>query len=150
MKTTIQVIRQGMFETNSSSSHCLVINGPNSVSEDLMDISLPNIDGKVFIGPVNYEDSYNMPDLKTSWGKLSYFANYAKNDSDNSEEDWKRLKKAVKHVTGLKLKWTGHGGCTNNLNYDFEQRAFETKGSLIQHVFNPAYVIRLNYWGDDD
>ena len=157
------MIRQGMFETNSSSSHCLVLNGPNAISKDLMDLNLPqNEKGFVKIIPAIYGDSEGLGgmgrrDLTTSYEKLNYLATHILCDlcypwnKDEQKPKKQMLTKAVKEVTGLPLSWPGPDkfkGCIDGLNTDFEDEAFRTKGQLIQTIFNPNYIIRLNYWGD--
>lgn len=160
MKTT----RMGMFETNSSSSHCMVLNGPESIELDLMDVALPSFEGTLLLHPQIFGDkegvfNYEKKILTSSWDKLNYFATYI---LDDLGPDWpsypekqlrakKLLAQAVTEVTGLKIIWPEeYKAKTDNLNDYFEAKAFESKESLIQAIFNPNFVIKLNYWGDYD
>lgn len=152
--------RMGMWETNSSSSHCLVLRGEDLVSLDLMDVALPSHEGTLLLHPQIFgaEEGffcYHKRKLTSSWDKINYLATYILADlcypwieAGKQQAAKDLLAEAVAEVTGLQILWPEtYEAETDNLNDYWESRAFESKETLIQTIFNPGYQILLNSWG---
>lgn len=139
-----KLIRNGMFETNSSSTHSLVIN-PDS--KGVLDTDLGTKKQTVKVKPLDYEDCPNRKTLTLSKDKLVYLATFAAGKKENIA----KLAKVILQTTGQILELEeSHYATTHNLSEDWEEDAFENSKKLKRVLFDPSYHILLNNWSHED
>ena len=128
----MNISRLGMFETNSSSTHCLVLNGPDELPMGLLD----NLTMDPTIWTINsYEDS----GAKTAKQKLDFFAGYIKQYSPTYAKSiseferqlyWQTLCEVVKEQTGFSLYYP-----ENNV-FDFNDQSSDLSSKFRACVEN--------------
>lgn len=136
-----KLIRNGMFETNSSSTHSLVINPED---EGVLDTDLGTKEQKLKVKPVDYEEIHGKKTLATSQQKLPYLVTFALGNKENIA----KLAKVILQTTGqiLQIEDSYESGQTHNLSEDWEEDAFEDSKKLKRVLFDPSYHILLNNW----
>lgn len=149
--------RQGMFETNSSSTHSLVIYPED---KGCLDTDLGQ-GAKVYVYLKDFgcDKEYGWTkqnigkELNSSKEKLIYLATYAWTILDQKEAKivQARLAKVIKETTGQILEVQKQGSYrTNNLQDNWEREVFSDSKYLKRVLFDPSYTIKLNDWGDID
>lgn len=133
-----QLIRHGVFETNSSSCHSISIARGAKIYETLK----VDIYGCVRIKPMEFgweRERYYEPEEKASYA-MAYAANRP------SGECLEMLDQVIKEQTGSKTVYFGEDNCRNfgyidHQSADVCARAFESKEALKEFLFNPdSYV----------
>ena len=117
----MRVIRQGAFETNSSSSHTMVLKNPNSgiVVPDLSnyDVKTDYEDESIKYVFVRQREYCGGDDILNDWlSKAEYLVAmvlmctkniYYNTKELNESEDMKPIQDAVKEVLGIEIRCTG-------------------------------------------
>jgi hypothetical protein len=94
-----KLIRSLVFETNSSSAHCITL--PETM--ELLDTILPNSIGEIILTGGDYGFSYNGRHVFTdALTKANYMAVYAKCYSTTPEESVKFLNDVIRMQTGAR------------------------------------------------
>lgn len=150
MKTKI---RQGVFETNSSSTHSISISSDNSA--DLMDVLPVDENGAVVLE--GGEFGWEQETYHDAMSKANYMMVYALDWSRERKEDFlKTLRDVIQEQTGCNevvFKIDGNEGefypygyidhqSVENYDYDY---VFEDKEKLRQFIFNKdSYLVTDN------
>lgn len=137
------VIRRGVFETNSSSSHSISISGGNYTPDTLM---VANGVCRIYPGEFGWEEeSYR--DAAT---KASYCLTHAKQCGDERSLDM--LRDVIARETGAAVEfckadsdWHEWGYIDHqSIEYGVPQEAFASADALRDFIFNPASVLRTD------
>jgi len=143
------IVRQGMFETNSSSTHCLVCNGSSELSADLLDTL--TLDPTVWT-----VESYLDSGAETAKDKLAFFAGLIKQYSPyygpgltqiERQVCWQNLCEVVREQTGYSLYYPEENRFEENDQGSLSQTFFticKDKDRLRQAIFNPNFKIVVN------
>lgn len=138
----MKVVRKGIFETNSSSSHSISIVG-GIYTPDTFPIE--NGVCKVYPGEFGWEEyrSYSAA------VKASYCLTYIKIGKDDAVDDddtqSHMLRNVLKKVTGCEVEfmpdpvvntWDQKWGFIDHQSYDICSKAFESEDSLRNFIFN--------------
>lgn len=156
---TIQITRQGMFETNSSSTHAIVL---DRNGEGLMETLIPNWAQDSLIVPIYWETDGT---LSTAFDKLTYLTTFA--FWVEKKPEWQGLIAGlVKEQTGLNLiitvpecggshnyyetptvtwdNYIDYGGDPDGFGHDRAQDIFyKGKEALRQVIFNKDFKIHV-------
>jgi len=163
-----EVIRSSAFETNSSSSHSMVIIGGEFVKETLS----PNSHGEIDI--YGGEFGWGVEEHSDAATKASYCLSYLMMNQDveniesksfkSSDEDWMNfqwnnftgnkkdlalLVESIHEATGCDVRfvkesgWDGFGHIDHQSDY-VGKEAFESKENLIAFIFNPKSSILIS------
>lgn len=142
----MQVIRQSLFETNSSSTHSIVIKGPSGDYDTFaLDGGVCEIcPGEFGWGPNTYNDSHT---------KAAYCLTWAMSSSDNGNRDnhLALLKEVMQEHTGAKKvmfcsmnsKWQPFGYIDHQSSHVCA-KAFEDTDSLKNFIFSPQSLLRID------
>jgi hypothetical protein len=128
-------IREGVFETNSSSTHSVVI--AKGSEQDLTQLPTLDINGNLQIEPGEY--GWEVVEYNSVEDKLSYAATYALNYGDIDI-----LTELLKEYTGaFEINYIDGGyyydkGYIDHQSVDEAASIFENKESLINFLFNPG------------
>lgn len=139
-----------MFETNSSSTHSLVINGEPGVFTD----TLWSRDGQtVVVEGGEYGWEYNT--YHCAGGKLDYMATLIFGEYEDDKESQEMLCRVVKEQTGydliwkprMRASWSGDGTMVADVYIDHQSVGRIWDGSeeeLKNIIFNPGYYIETD------
>ena len=126
-------IRQGVFETNSSSTHSLVVsNKANYISaEDIVECAQDGV-LTVALGEFGWE----IETYASFLDKLSYVATYAHNYAPSHKA---MLESVVRAYTGLELEYANTDDCyIDHQSIDVPAEAFASESDLHDFLFNKA------------
>lgn len=163
-----EVIRSSAFETNSSSSHSMVIVGGNFVKETLSVNSHGEVD--IYGG----EFGWGVEEHSDAGTKAAYCLSYLMMNQDvekiesksfkSSDENWKNfqwdfftgnekdlalLVESIHEATGCDVRfvkesgWDGFGYIDHQSDY-VGKEAFESKENLIAFIFNKKSTLCIN------
>lgn len=139
----MKIIRQGQFETNSSSSHSISIDNNASTFGT---IGL-DADGNVVLGPGEF--GWEVESYHDCWTKATYCAIDALNNSHKID----MLKEVIAEHTGAKEVIIDCSDSYNDKNYSYidhqshgtSHEAFESKETLKNFIFgNSSYLYTDN------
>lgn len=158
-----KLIRSFVFETNSSSAHCVAI----AETMELLDTIEPNENGDIILMGGDFDWSYNGESIFTdAWTKANYLAVYAKCYSNDEETSMTTLNGVLRMQTGAKeIKYhftsyrdedeeetetwgTGHINHQSNDNSYFEM-LFNAPTQMLNFIFNPRSVLLVKGDGSD-
>lgn len=133
-------IRNGVFETNSSSTHSISIRGGDYKPSEWT----PDSDGNIDVYPGEFGWEYE--DYYDPMSKASYCLTYAANDGEGGNSELlTMLREVIAETTGAKSVTFCKSSCSYNpWGYIDHQSdgvctpAFESKESLRDFIFNPA------------
>ena len=129
-------IRQGVFETNSSSTHSVVI--AKGGKYDLT--QLPALDENGNLEITSGEFGWEIETHTSVYEKITYAATFAKNYGSQIE----MLTRVLKEYTGAKeVKYIKQDdyydfGYIDHQSVDEAASIFDSKESLVNFLFNPA------------
>lgn len=128
-------VRKGIFETNSSSTHSVVIC-------DSVDFEKPLI-GDEPVSLCQGEFGWEEETYTDFNSKLTYAYTYAKNYGRSTDVD--TLKEVIKEFMGLECVEEEGDGYIDHQSIDEAQKIFETQESLKKFLFAPgSHVITDN------
>lgn len=136
----MRVIRRGVFETNSSSTHSLCIG-----SGDLTDLPTPAPDGKihVYAGEYGWEECH----YGSVSDRMSYAYTYAKDDRDD-ERLMAMLGAVIKQHTGREVVFEDGdvpGRYIDHQSREVAAEVFRDEEVLAQFLFCPeSYFVTDN------
>lgn len=136
-------VREGFFETNSSSTHSISI---SNGGKDKLSDSLTVEDGVCKIYPGEF--GWGVEVYKDAAMKASYCLTYVKQDHDGCEE---MLKDVIREFTGAKqVKFIGSSseyyewGYIDHQSYDVGDEIFLSKDNLRNFIFNPKSILVID------
>lgn len=133
-------VRGNMWETNSSSSHAVVLFSDSDPG--VYDTYLPHEDGVVVLSGGEYGWGYDT--LSTTLDKLNYAATevFCYGDENRQEE----LRTIVREVTGLEIEF--QGSHNDNAYIDHQSvgtlREYSEEVPLKELIFNSNYGILID------
>lgn len=150
-------IRQGVFETNSSSTHSISIAPGLTGQNGLMDTSLiPDYDGNIVLE--GDEFGWDVAKYNDAVTKANYVAVYVEEWSGSRSEEFKEIfAKVMKEQTGCKELIISLGRYAYIDHQSVESQdldyLFEDPEQLRSFIFNPDSVLTTdndNRYRDDD
>ena len=138
----MRVIREGVFETNSSSTHSISISGGEYVAEKFP------LDGgvcKVHSGEFGWEVATHYDAAM----KASYCLTYAKSDGGR-DADAQMLTEVLHEAMGCEVEFMRSGSAYHEWGYIDHQSddvcapAFESKETLRDFIFNPVSFLHTD------
>ena len=145
-------IRKGVFETNSSSSHSIVImKKPYTTdnNETLPDWCLRN-EGIVYFPSHDLSFGWSKDILFNPYGRLRYAIASYSDDDDKIDEICELCRKNVKGFKGFRFNHAEYGdgidrGYVDHLSYGLLQRMLNECGvSLEEFIFNNRYIVIID------
>lgn len=141
-------IRQGIFESNSSSSHSIFIS--NTIKDGLMDTIVPDSDGNIHIR--GDEFGWEQADYNDAYTKVSYLSLDVTNMSQtrrdkintllNEEETpLMMLTRIIKEQTGATSVTYDFDGYIDHQSHGTTEEAFRSDEALRNFIFNPESVL---------
>jgi len=143
--------REGMFETNSSSTHSVVINGPKDLEKSFMDTLRPNYGKTKFVtSGGSYGWGYEL--LCGPEEKLAYLATaaFAEGLGASRAAAEFNLRHAVREHTGLDLVWvpdeTDNGWYNQSIDHNsIGNIPLDDVKEIINILFNPNVAIEISH-----
>lgn len=143
-------IRKGVFETNSSSSHSIVVmKEPYTTDETLPDWRLRN-EGIVHFPSYDLSFGWGKDILSNPYGRLCYAIASYSDDDDKIDEICELCRKNVKGFNGFRFDHAEYGdgidrGYVDHLSYGLLQQTLDECGvSLEEFIFNNRYIVIID------
>lgn len=140
METVMKVTRAAIFETNSSSTHSISIEG-GSYSPDVFPLDA----GVCKVHPGEF--GWDVARFTDAASKASYCLTYVKGLGGRGDAETQMLRDVLKAETGCEVEFVLDGDACHKWGYIDHQssgecmRAFESEDTLRDFIFNPHSVL---------